>query len=172
MLTIAVCIFYLLTVPTVGTQKGSICMAMNTAWYFGSVVCYIALGVLEWRIRRVITFASLHHGFISLQGFYVNLTDLKDGINQTKRLGGRVVVMVNSTQVWHCTYHTPWFMNSLKEQGVLSYTTSIIFMMYVDATTMFQDGTCIEVSVKWFDPMFSLIIQLPSMVQNLKRWML
>ena len=70
------------------------------------VVCYIALGVLEWRIRRVITFSSLHHGFISLQGCYVNLTDLNDGINQTKRLGGRVVVMVNSAQVFDTVPYT------------------------------------------------------------------
>jgi hypothetical protein len=39
-------------------------------------------------------------------------------------------------------------MNSLKEQGVLPYITSIISMMYVDATTMFQDGTFIESGVK------------------------
>jgi len=80
---------------------------------------------------------------MSLQGCYVNLTDLKDGINQTKRLGGRVVVMGNSAQVFDTVQHTPWFMNSLKEQGVLPYKTSVISMMYVDATTMFQDGTCI-----------------------------
>jgi hypothetical protein len=62
--------------------------------------------VLEWRIRRVITFSSLYHGFISLQGCYVNLTDLKDAINQTKRLGGRVVVIVNSAQVFDTVPHT------------------------------------------------------------------
>jgi len=69
-------------------------------------LCYIALGVLEWRIRTVVTFSSIRHGFISLQGCYVNLTDLKDGINQSKRLGGRVVVMVNSAQVFDTVPHT------------------------------------------------------------------
>ena len=61
-------------------------------------------------------------------------------------------------------YHTPWFINSLKEQGVIPYTTSIISMTYVDATTMFQDGTCIKIGVKWFDSMspslFSVAINL------------
>jgi hypothetical protein len=36
-------------------------------------------------------------------------------------------------------------------------------MMYVDATTMFQDGTGIKIGVKWFDPMspsFSVAINL------------
>jgi hypothetical protein len=55
-------------------------------------------------------------------------------------------------------------MNSLKEQGVLPYKTSIISMMYVDATTMFQDGMCIEISVKSSDLMspslFSVAINL------------
>jgi NADH:ubiquinone oxidoreductase subunit 4 (subunit M) len=61
--------------------------------------------VLEWRIRRILAFSSLHHGFINLQGCYVNLTDLKGGIIQTKRHGGRVVVMVNTVKVFDTVPH-------------------------------------------------------------------
>jgi len=61
--------------------------------------------VLEWRIRRIISFSSLHYGFINLQGSYVKLTDLKGVIIQTKRHGGRVVVMVNTVQVFDTVPH-------------------------------------------------------------------
>jgi hypothetical protein len=54
----------------------------------------------------VITFSSLHYGFVSLQGCYVRLTDLKDGINQTKWLGSRIVVVVSSALVFDTVPYT------------------------------------------------------------------
>jgi hypothetical protein len=107
LLTIALCIFYLIVVQTVGPQKGSICMTMKTVCSFGSV-------------RLIITFSSLHQGFISLQGCYVNLTDLKDGINQTKWLGGRVVVIVNSALVFDTVPYTLTLCHPATQKDVIA----------------------------------------------------